>query len=253
VNAIQHRIRYLLTLKGRPPFRLAGIEMYERLSEVNACVRSMLETHSDERLRHIQEGLEHALAAVQDSYQDLHQAERWLEKMAEVLDPEGKSARSGAEVRQELREAIEEIRTHGQGHPVLADLASHLANTTEHYLSGLLYTYDIEDLPRTNNERESEFRQLTQRLVRTTGQRGATRRMLLRSGAWETLPSPGTLDELIKAFGAIEPEALHQERQRIQAHRARFASHTRSVKQSRKLLEQLQTQWEQLNRREMNG
>jgi hypothetical protein len=246
VNAIQHRIRYLLTLKGRPPFRLAGIEMYERLSEVSACVRSMLETHNDERLRHIQEGLEYALAAVQDSYQDLHQAERWLEKLAEVLDPEGKSARCGVEVRQELCEAIEEIRTQGQGRPVLADLASHLANTTEHYLSGLFYTYDIEDLPRTNNERESEFRQLTQRLVRTTGQQGATRRMLLRSGAWETIPPPDTLEELIEAFGGIEPDMLHQERQRIQAHRKRFTSHTRSIKQSRKQLEHLKTQWEEL-------
>lgn len=250
MTVIQQKIRYLLTLKGRPPFRLAGIEMYERLAEVNVCARSMLETHHDERLRHIQGGLEHALAAVQDSYHDLRQAERWLEKIAEVLDPEGKPVRSGAEVRQELCEALEDIQTHGQGHPVLADLASHLANTTEHYLPGLFYTYDIEDLPRTNNERESEFRQLTQRLMRTTGQQGATRRMLLRSGAWETLPSPDTPEELIEAFGAIEPEALLLERQRIQAHRARFNSHTRSAKQSRKQLEQLQEQWKQLHERE---
>lgn len=246
-------MRYLLTLKGRPPFRLAGIEMYERLSEVSACVRSMLETHNDERLSHIQSGLEHALAAVQDRYQDLHQAERWLEKVAEVLDPEGQPARSGANVRQELCEALEEIRRQGQGHPVLADLASHLARTTEHYLSGLFYTYDIEDLPRTNNDRESEFRQLTQRLFRTTGQQGATRRMLLRSGAWETIPPPDTIEEIIEAFGSIDPDALRQERQRIQAHRTRFKSHTRSVKQSRKQLEQLQEQWEQLNKREVNG
>ncbi len=41
VTVLQQRIRYLLTLKGRPPFRLAGIEMYDRLSEVNACIQSM--------------------------------------------------------------------------------------------------------------------------------------------------------------------------------------------------------------------
>jgi len=34
VKVLQQRIRYLLTLKGCPSFRLAGIEMYERLSEV---------------------------------------------------------------------------------------------------------------------------------------------------------------------------------------------------------------------------
>ena len=51
VTVLQQRIRSLLTLKGRPPFRLAGIEMYDRLSEVNVCLQSMLEMQSDDRLR----------------------------------------------------------------------------------------------------------------------------------------------------------------------------------------------------------
>ena len=253
VTVIQQKIRYLLTLKGRPPFRLAGIEMYERWCEVNDCVRSMLDSHHDQRLSQIQHGLEEAFASVRDSYVDLHQAELWLEQIAEVLDPEGKPERSGAEVRQELGEAIARIRQHGQGPPVLNTLASHLAGTTEHDATGLFYTYDIEELPRTNNDRESEFRRLTQRLLRTTGQQGATRRTLLRSGAWETIPPPDTIEKIIEAFGSLDPEALHQERQRIQAHRTRFKSHTRSVKQSRKQLEQLKEQWEQLNKRDVNG
>jgi len=212
VTVIQQKIRYLLTLKGRPPFRLAGIEMYERLCEVNDCVRSMLDSHSDQRLSHIQHSLEAALASVRDSYGDLHQAEHWLEKIAEVLDPEGKPERSGTEVRQELCDAGEVIRAQGQGHPVLEELASHIARTTENYAPGLFHTYDIEDVPRTNNDRESEFHRLTQRLLRTTGQQGATRRMLLRSGAWETIPPPDTLEEIIEAFGSVDPDALHQER-----------------------------------------
>lgn len=253
MTVIQQKVRYLLTLKGRPPFRLAGIEMYERLREVNACVRSMLESHSDQRLSEIQHGLEEALAIVQDTYHDLYQAERWLEKMAEVLDPEGKPERSGAEVRQELCEAVEVVRTQGQGHPVLADLASHFARTTESYAPGLFYTYEIEDVPRTNNDREREFRGLRQRILRTTGQQGATRRILLRSGAWETIPAPETVEEMVEAFGSVDPEALQQERHRIETHRKRFTSHTRSAKQSRKQLEHLKKQWEQLAERKDDG
>jgi hypothetical protein len=41
-TAFKRRVRYLLTLKGRPPFRLAGIEMYERLSEVSACLAAAI-------------------------------------------------------------------------------------------------------------------------------------------------------------------------------------------------------------------
>ena len=183
---------------------------------------------------------------MRDSYQDLHQAERWLEKIAEVLDPEGKPERSGEEVRQELYTAIEMIQAQGQGHPALTELTSHLADTTDSYAPGIFYTYDIQDVPRTNNDRESEFRRLTQRLFRTTGQQGGTRRMLLRSGAWETIPPPDTYEETVKAFGSVDPEMLQQERQRVKSHRKRFNSHTRSVKQSRKQLEQLKNQWEEL-------
>jgi len=35
---LRRRIRYLLTLKGRPPFCLAGIAMFERLTEVKDCL-----------------------------------------------------------------------------------------------------------------------------------------------------------------------------------------------------------------------
>lgn len=227
--------------------------MYERLYELNDGVRSMLGSHSDQRLSHIQHGLEEALASVRDNYHDRHHAEHWLEKIAEVLDPDGKPERSGAEVRQELCSAIDVIQKQGQGHPVLGDLASHLAGTTENYAPGLFSTYDIEDVPRTNNDRESEFRRLTQRLLRTTGQKGATRRILLRSGAWEAIPPPDTFEETLEAFGSVDPEALQQERQRIKTHRKRFTSHTRSAKQSQKQLEQLKEQWEQLAERRADG
>ncbi len=34
ITALFRHTRYLLTLKGRPPFRLAGMETYERLENV---------------------------------------------------------------------------------------------------------------------------------------------------------------------------------------------------------------------------
>jgi hypothetical protein len=51
--------------------------------------------HSDDRLRELQQGLGTALSNVQETYGDLHQAAEWLEKIAELLDPDGKSERTG--------------------------------------------------------------------------------------------------------------------------------------------------------------
>ena len=42
VQDVLRRVRYLLTLKGRPPFRLAGIEMYERLKELSTVLKILL-------------------------------------------------------------------------------------------------------------------------------------------------------------------------------------------------------------------
>jgi hypothetical protein len=42
--------RYLLTLKGRPPFRLAGMATYERLQNVAQYSRDLLATRYDPRL-----------------------------------------------------------------------------------------------------------------------------------------------------------------------------------------------------------
>ena len=54
--------RYLLTLKGRSPFRLAGIETYERLSNVAGVSLDLLAQHYEPRLSQLYQGLQAALS-----------------------------------------------------------------------------------------------------------------------------------------------------------------------------------------------
>ena len=246
VTVVQQRIRYVLTLKGRPPFRLAGVEMYDRLTEVEQCVQAMLDMEDDPRLRQLQQGLTDALSEVQGTYQDLRQATQWLEEIARLLDPEGHPERTGQEVQEQLFEYLDTLEEQGPDKGGLQEAVSHIRKTTQNYASGLFHTYDIEDLPRTNNDRESEFRKIIQHMLRTTGQQGGTRRIILRSGAWEAIPHPETIEQTIEAFSEVAPEELHQERERVSKHRKRFRTHTRSAKQSQKQLEHLQKQWAQL-------
>jgi hypothetical protein len=55
--------RSLLTLKGRPPLRLAGLETYERLQNVAQCSLDLRAEHFDPRLAQLYQGLQHAGAA----------------------------------------------------------------------------------------------------------------------------------------------------------------------------------------------
>jgi Transposase, Mutator family len=243
VQDLLRRVRYLLTLKGRPPVRLAGLEMFERLTEVAACLDTLIRHHAEPRLVQLRQGLGGALQVVGQDYADLRQAATWLTHIADLLDPEGKPVRTGSEVRQELWTYLDSLPSECPDSSQLHTFYQTIAQTTRNYDAGLFDCYDVPDLPRTNNDRESEFRELNRRLLRTTGQKGLVRRLLQREGAWELIPRPGSFQETIKALARVKHAELQQERERVRIHRNRFRLHTRSVKQSRLQLKQLEQRW----------
>lgn len=243
VQDILRRVRYLLTLKGRPPFRLAGIEMFERLSEVADCLDELIGHHPEPRLARLRQGLRSALQAVRPDYTDLRQAADWLDHIAHLLDPQHHPPRSGAEVGQQLWAYLDELREEVQDLPHLNAFYQKIRKTSHSYESGLFHCYDVPGLPRTNNDRESEFRDLSRRLLRTTGQKGLLRRQIQREGAWELIPRPDSLRDTIRALSQVDANELKQEQQRVRDHRARFRMRTRSVRQSRRQLSQLRQRW----------
>lgn len=245
-TACKQRVRYLLTLKGRPPFRLAGVEMYDRLREVADCLSQMIAHTSSSCLTQLHQGVKQSLATHTGDYLNLRQGADWLHQISDLLDPEGKPARTGKQVKEELLTHLHLMRQQSQDNDVLTEFVKLIAKTTRNYQPGLFHSYDISDLPRTNNDRESEFRCLNQQLLRTTGQKGATRRLIQRAGAWELIPRPGSLTETVTALATVDDEAYRKERMRVHSHRSRFRLHTRSVKQSHKQLQDLKERWLQL-------
>ena len=243
VTAFKRRVGYLLTLKGRPPFRLAGLEMYQRLTEVVDCLEILLSHISDETLGQLQQGLKDALALVEPDCLNLEHAEIWLKSISNILDPEENEPRTGQVVKTELFAYLKLIRDQSQDNDRLLQFATQIEKTSLNDSPGLFFSYDIPALPRTNNERESEFRDLNRRLLRTTGQKGATKRIIQRSGAWELIPKPDTFEQTVAALSHIDHDEYKQERQRIFIHRNRFTFHTRSAIQSQKHLNDLKERW----------
>jgi hypothetical protein len=240
------RVRYLLTLKARPPFRLAGIELVEQLQQVVQCLNQLLRHQPEPRLHQLRAGLQQALKTVRADYREVRQAAGWLHQIAETLDPTGKPARSGQQVQTDWQAVLDAIQTESETHPRLKQYAETIRTVSVSYAPGLFHTYDLDDLPRTNNARESEFRELQRRLLATTGQRGATKRWIQRSGAWELIPGPSTLRETIQVLTQVAPHEFEQEQQRVQGHRHRFRMHTRSGKQARAQLKDVVRRWKML-------
>jgi hypothetical protein len=240
------RTRYLLTLKGRPPFRLAGLETYDQLHDVAGFGLELLSKHYEPRLAALGQGLKSALAPFSQPYDDLQQGAAWLHDIAYILEPSAVSPRSADLVARQLRGYLDTVRDRPDLSPSLARFGAHLDQVSRSYWSGLFHCYDMPSLPRTNNELESGFRDTTRRLLRTTGQKGLTQRTLQRQGAWELLPSPATEAHLCEALPQIPPEDLAQERQRFAEHRRRFAMQRRSPRQTQTQFAQLRRMWETL-------
>jgi hypothetical protein len=107
----------------------------------------------------------------------------------------------------------------------------------------LFHCYDIEGLPRTNNDLESHFRDTQRRLLRTTGQKGQTRRALQRLGAWELLPRPPTEARCLAALREVPIDQLVKEQERLRRHQERFCLHTRSVRRINAQFDKLRELW----------
>jgi len=235
--------RYLLTLKGRPPFRLAGLETYERLSHVAGLSLDLLAKRYEPRLAHLYQGLQAALAPFAETSQVLHRGAAWLRDIAYILEPVTPYPSNAEDIARQLRGYLDTVQRQAEGIPPLAAFGRHLDTVSRSYWPGLFHCYDVAGLPRTNNELESHFRDMRRRLLQTTGQQGQTQRTLQRQGAWELLPPPPTEAKLQDAFRQTPPEDLAQERRRFATHRQRFRLQSRSLRQTQTQFDQLRQQW----------
>jgi hypothetical protein len=246
VNHLLAHTRYLLTLKGRPPFRLAGLETYERLQGVLGWSFDLLTHRLDWRLVQLYQGLKEALAPFAQTYAELQQGAVWLRDMADILSLPEVSGLSAKQVAGHLSGYLDALYHQLDLSPMLYAFSEHLDTVSQSYWPGLFHCYDVAGLARTNNGLESHFRDTQRRLLRTTGQKGQTKRTLHRLGAWELLDRPLTEAEAVEVLSHIPAEDLTQERQRLHRHRQRFRCQMRSRNGSDAQFEYLCQQWREL-------
>ncbi len=130
--------RYLLTLKGRPPFRLAGIETYQRLQGVIELTDELLVHRHEPRLSHLNNGLRVALTLFTSEYQELRRGETWLRDINLLLEPTNDNPFTGQQVAQRLRTYLDDLATLPDLPPPLDTFRRHLNKVSTSYSPGLL-------------------------------------------------------------------------------------------------------------------
>src|SRR5438132_1207002 len=110
ITQLLRHTRYLLTLKGRPPFRLAGMETYERLQNVARFSLDLLAQRYEPRLAQLYQGLQAALSPFAELSQELQQGAAWLRDIAYILEPAAPQPLSAAHVAGQLRGYLDTVR-----------------------------------------------------------------------------------------------------------------------------------------------
>jgi hypothetical protein len=135
VQDLCRRIRYLLTLKARPPFRLAGLEMVAHLTDIQHCLERLIAQHATPTLLTLQQALQPILHSIQATYQLLSEAASWLKNIADLWEPDGKPPRSGQQVSQELFAFLLHLQDTRSADPFLRKTCDAILKTTRKYAS----------------------------------------------------------------------------------------------------------------------
>jgi hypothetical protein len=120
---------------------------------------------------------------------------------------------------------------------------SHFVKVTRSYWSGLFHCYDVDGLPRTNNDLEHLFGSHRYHERRASGRKGAAPALVLRGEA-RLLAAVATRQRRYSALelASADPERREQLKQRLEKRRRRRVQRCRFRKDPAKYLRQLEEQ-----------
>ncbi len=260
VAAYADRLRRVLSVSGRKPYKFAGLRLYSDLLILLESLEISLEHLANEsRLECFADSIRQALVSFEEKYSTIAEGYSWLLDISSILDsplPEPEESLdlefnlsiSGAEieedlvtVEQRLQRYLDWLKTRTDLNEVLASYRDHLCRLTERYSKGLFNCYDIAGLPRTNNGLESHFGAVRRRTLCTAGPYQA-QQMLHEKGAWLLLDVIENEHEQLRSFQKVALDDWRRERERIRQHHSTFTNHRRFRRDPKKYLDKLESQ-----------
>lgn len=247
VRDIALDLQQTLTRKGRAPFVMSGVPMFNDLTAIAHTLEQCLLVREDRHLRGWYEALQPILPYYQPLFAEVSYALGWVDAIHDVLDvplPTDEDAGvSGDDVALQLAHYLGQLADLDNLAPWLIDVRQSLLRCSERYWSGLFPCYDIPGLPPTNNDHETLYGQTKRKLRR---QRGVSqlREPLLRHGAWAVIQlDVDSPDALRQRLAQVSREDYQAERTRYQQRQAQFARRYRWRHKRDAVLEQRLADW----------
>lgn len=242
-------LQQALARKGRAPFVLSGLPLFEDLCAFRQALNRCLALAEDPHLQQWHTLLEQTLPHYEAAFQEVREARDWVEGLKAVLDaplPTLEEAGAGGDtVARRLAHYLGTLGYEANLSPWLKKVRADLWALSERYWSGLFHCYDIAGLPPTNNDHESLYGQTKRRLRRQLGV-SELREPLLRHGAWAIFQadadSPAKLQERL---AQVSWQDYAAERTRYEHRQAQFRRRYHWRHQRDAVLQQRVTAWTQ--------
>jgi hypothetical protein len=139
----------------------------------------------------------------------------WLIDLEHLLDPEQEPPKTSARVSQAVDRYLANLTTSSALDAEDRRVADHINQVFRSFWWGLFACYDVEGLPRTNNELERFIRQIKMGQRRVSGRKNV-QDFILRYGAYAALvDETESQDELLARLEQVDQEEFLKERKRL--------------------------------------
>jgi uncharacterized protein YjbI with pentapeptide repeats len=220
-------VRAALTDDGRSPLQASGLRLYDRVTQVsNSIARVQEKKRLPPALKQLQQLLCKGLQVTATLWPPLQKAYELIHQAAQILAHQEQQD-TGAQVRERYLAQICRMQKQKAELGSLGSAIDHFCHITDNFAVGLFHCYDVEGLPRTNNELEHCFGVARVHERRATGRRGAIPGVVVRGSvrviaAVETSRQFFSAEELRPSDYRRRHDLRAQLQQREEARRRQF-------------------------------
>lgn len=214
-------MRAVLLTKGQAPFRLPGCTIYESAVRLTKSLAHSVDSRDHLILARLQR-LVDTHQEHEATYERVQRQQEWFLGLADILDvPLSEEHQwptlTGAEVAQTLGDYLDSLDALADELSDDASFFAHVRRRLETWAPGLFWTYEILDLPRTNNALEADIGDIKEQYRRITGRR-CLKDYLMRYGPYLTFDDDrDDPEELLAWFREIDHKEFVSEKAKLEA------------------------------------
>lgn len=181
-----------------------------------------------------------------EPYAQLKHQSAWvieLDRLFEPCDKQG-HARTARQVKREVKQFLERLEQEATERPNEAEVIASIVKAIRNRWWGLFTCYRVSNVPSSNNDLETFFKDMKHHQRRITG-RKSVQEFILRYGPFAAfLDYAESFDDLLARLRQVKPEDFKQARQALQKVQLRLKKLYRFRHHPDEYYHDLETRWE---------